>query len=277
MEFGLVGSTFRSSAWQELLQYGVRLGVEALELDTRPGSHSGTWSADQDPERLVQELKAKGLRAGAVLVEANLVQPNEAALAAEVERTRETMDLCFRYRSEVVRLTAQRAGPDIPLEEAFSVLVRGCRALLEYAEENALLVCVEPDAQLLRNPSAVRQLLESCESYNLKVSLDTLSLLALLRDPEQVRLAVRELLDECSHVVLRDGTLCPATGEVTEVPLGRGDCPVDMVVAELGSRNFYRPLYVAYEGTGDRFDTVKEGIEYFRDLPNRILAEMGLL
>ena len=50
-----------------------------------------------------------------------------------------------------------------------------------------------------------------------------------------------------------------------------------MVVSELTSAAFYRPFFVAFGGTGDRFDAVAAGLKYFRELPDRILEEMGLL
>jgi len=277
MEFGVVGSSFTDYPWRDFLQALTRLGVEALELDTRPGAHCSTWSPDVDPGPIVEDLKNRNLRVGAFVLNVDLVQADSAALAAEVEAARDLIDLSFRYRSEVVRLGAQHAKPGMSREAMLESIGRGCRALIEHAEECAMLVCLHPDPELLRDAVTLRRLVEEVGSYNLKVSLDVLALLQVLRDPEAVRSAVDSLLDHTAHVVLRDGKVHPGTGAVTEAPVGRGDCPVDMVVSELTARNFYRPFYVAYEGSGDRFEAIGEGVKYFRDLPNRILQEMGLL
>ncbi len=277
MEFGVVGSSFADYPWRDFLQALTRLGVEALELDTRPTAHCSTWSPDLDPAGIVEDLKNRNLRVGALVLNANLVQQSEAALEREIESARGLMDLAFRYRSEVVRLAPQHPRPGMSKEAMLASLKRGCAALVSHAEESAMLVCLSLDPELLRGADALRGLVDDSGSYNLKVSLDVLALLRVLKDPEAVRSAVGVLLDATAHVVLRDGKLNPVTGGVTEVPVGRGDCPVDMVVSELTARNFYRPFYVAYDGSGDRFEAVTEGIQYFRELPNRILQEMGLL
>jgi sugar phosphate isomerase/epimerase len=277
MEFGVAGSSFADYPWRDFLQALVRLGVEALELDAHPNAHCSTWSADLDPGPVVEDLKNRGLRVGAFVVHVDLVQPDEAALAAQVDAARDMIDLAFRYRSEVVRLAAQRPKVGMSPEAMLASVRRGCQALLGHAEESAMLLCLQPDPSLLRDADALLRLIEECESYNLKVSLDVLALLRLLHDSESVRAAVARLLEHTAHVVLRDGRANASTGAVTEVPVGRGDCPVDMVVSELTARNFYRPFYVGYEGSDDRFDAVSEGVRYFRDLPNRILQEMGLL
>jgi sugar phosphate isomerase/epimerase len=162
-------------------------------------------------------------------------------------------------------------------EQMLDSIKQACTGFLTHAEENAMLVCLQPDADLLRDAGTIRWLLEGCESYNLKVSLDPLALLRALKDPEAVRTAASALLPDTAHVVLRDGKLNRAMGTVTETVVGQGDCPVDMIVSELTAANFYRPFYVAYDGGSDVSDAVHEGIRYFRDLPNRILEEMGLL
>ncbi|MBM3477035.1 MAG: sugar phosphate isomerase/epimerase [Armatimonadetes bacterium] len=277
MEFGVVGCSFADHPWRDFVQALVQLGVEALELDTRPNAHCSTWSPDLDPSTIVEDLKDKSLRVGGVMVNVDLVQPEEAALAGEVERVIENMELSFRYRSEIVRLSPQRPKPGMSRAETLDCIRKACIGFLGHAEENAMLVCLQPEAELLRDAGTIRELLEACESYNLKVSLDPLVLLRALKDPEAVRTVAMALLPDTAHVVLRDGKLNRATGMVTETAVGQGDCPVDMIVSELTAANFYRPYYVAYDGSGDAFDAVQEGIRYFRDLPSRILGEMGLL
>jgi hypothetical protein len=54
---------------------------------------------------------------------------------------------------------------------------------------------------------------------------------------------VTTLVPEAAHVILRDARLNGPAPGLTEVPLGEGDCPVEQVVAELISRNFFRPFY----------------------------------
>ena len=277
MEFGVVGSSFADHPWRDFLQTLVQLGVDALELDTRPNAHCSTWSPDLDPSTIVEDLKARNLRVGGLMAHVDLVQQDEAALAQEVDRVIDSMDLSFRYRSEIVRLSPQRPKPGMSREQMLDSVRRACTSFLGHAEEHAMLVCLQPDAELLRDADTIHQLLKGCESYNLKLSLDPLALLRALKDPEAVRTVVGALLADTAHVVLRDGKLNRAMGTVTETPIGQGDCPVDMIVSELTVASFYRPYYVAYDGSGDTFDAVREGIWYFRDLPNRILEEMGLL
>jgi sugar phosphate isomerase/epimerase len=277
MEFGVAGSSFVKYPWRDFLETLVQLAVEAVELDTRPSAHCSTWSPDLDPATIVEDLKNRNLRVGGLTANVDLVQQDPAALEREVEALTDLMDLSFRYRSEVVRLGVQRSKPGMSRKAALDSIKGGCLMALEHAEEHAMLICLQCDTELLRDAATIRRLIEACGSYNLKVSLDALALLRALKDPEAVRAAVADLLADTGHVILRDGKLNRSTGAVTEVPVGRGDCPVDMVVSELNARSFYRPFYVGYDGGGDTFEVIEEGITYFRDLPNRVLEEMGLL
>lgn len=277
MEFGVVGASFSAYTWPDFIEAAVQLGAEAVELDTRLDAHRNTWAPDLDPAPIVQDLKSKGLRVGAVCAFVDFVQEDEEVLRREVETARAMTDLSFCYRSEVVRLSPQRPKSDMSRQGMLDSIAHGCEELLAHAEQTGILICLTPDPALLCDADTIRQLIDRSASYNLKVTLDVFTWLQVHKDPEAVRTTVTALLDHTAHVILRDGTLDGSTGTVIETPVGRGSCPVDMVVAELSSGSFYRPFYVAYEGIGDAFGAVREGIRYFRELPNRILREMGLL
>ncbi|MGQ9729999.1 MAG: sugar phosphate isomerase/epimerase family protein [Candidatus Zipacnadales bacterium] len=277
MEFGLVGSSFADHSWKDFVQTALRLGVEAIELDTRANAHCNTWSPDLDPESIVENLRSHNLRVGGLTAWVDLLQEDEEALQREAEAVRGMLDLAFRYRSEIVRLAPQNPKPGWSRQAMLESVIRGCRAFIEHAEENAMLVCLQPNRELLCDAATLLEIIEACESYNLKVTLDVLELLRATRDPERVRAEIKALLGETAHVVLRDGRIRGRGDGIVEVPLGQGDCPVDMVVSELTSSAFYRPFFVAFTGSGDRFEAIKTGLNYFRELPNRILKEMGLL
>jgi sugar phosphate isomerase/epimerase len=277
MEFGVSGISFARHPWRDFLQVAVRLGVEAIELDTRPHAHCDTWSPDTDPGSVVEELKSANLRVGCLAVEADLVQKDDAALEAEAEKVRGALGLAFGYRAEVVRIGQQRTKDGMARDEMLDSIVRGCRAFREVAEENGMLVCLHPDRDLLKSNETLRGVLAEVDTYNLKVVIDPLALLRSRRDVEVVRTEVAEMVREASHVCLRDGRLDPKTGAVTEVPVGQGDCPVEMVVSEMLVASYYRPFYIEYRGEDDAFESTEAGIDYFRGMPNRLLSEAGLL
>jgi len=277
MEFGISGTTFSSHPWRDFVQVAVRLGVEAIELDTRPHAHCDTWSPDTDPGAVVEELKSANLRVGCLFVQADLVQEDDAALEAEAEKVRGALALAFGYRAEVIRIGQQRAKDGMSRDEMLASIVRGCRAFLEMAEENGMLVCLHPDRDLLKDGETLGGVLAEVDTYNLKVVIDPLALLRALKDVEAVRSMVAEIVPEASHVSLRDGKLDPATTAVAEVAVGQGDCPVEMVVSEMLVASYYRPFYIEYRGEGDAFESIEAGIDYFRDMPDRLLSEAGLL
>lgn len=276
MEFGVVASCCVDYPWRDFLRSVSRLGVEAIELDTRPNAHCGTWSPDLDPELVRADLENAGLRVGAVSAFHDLVQQEAAALEREVEGLRGILDLAFRYRTEVVHVAPQRPKAGMPREEMLDSVLRACKQALPHAEENAMLICLHNDDQLLRDADTLRWLIDETQSYNLKVALDVVELMRSLRDVDAVREAVTALVPDVSHVCLRDARR-GGSAAWEEVPVGQGECPVETVVSEMMISNFYRPFFVAYNGEADVIESMKQGIDYFRELPDRLLAEVGVL
>ncbi|HJN16729.1 MAG TPA: sugar phosphate isomerase/epimerase [Armatimonadota bacterium] len=277
MEFGVTGVCFTEYPWKDFLQAAVRLGVEAVELDVSDTAHCSTWTTELEPAPLVEDLKSAGLRAAAMGVPVDLVHADDAGIEAAAATVRAGMDLAFGYRSEVIRIPPQRMKPGVSREAALESIKKTCGACLEQAEENGMLICLAPDPDILNDLDAFSSVLDSTDSYNLKATLDPLELLRGSRDPEAVRTAIAGLIERTAHVVVRDGKINPETGVVTEVPIGQGDCPVEMVVSEAMGVDFYRPFFVEYRGSGDVYESIKEGVDFFRDLPNRLLAEAGIL
>jgi len=277
MEFGVIASCLADYSWKDSLDAAWRLGCEAIELDTRPTAHHSTWSPDRDPEVALAELNDLGLRVGAVVSFADFLQEDDAALEREVEEVRGILDLAFRHRAEVVRLAPPQPKTSMSREAMLAAYQTGCGRVLEHAEQNGMLICMHHDAELLGSPDALLRLVEDSGSYNLRVALDVVELLRALRDVDAVRDAVVRLVPHTAHVILRDARLDCDTGELVEVPVGDGQCPVELVVSDLMSKGFFRPFYVGYYADGDVVQAVKQGIDYFRELPNRLLEEAGWL
>jgi sugar phosphate isomerase/epimerase len=277
MEFGVIARCLSEYPWRDFRETVAHLGVEAIELDTRPDAHCNTWSPDLDPGAVAADLKTSGLRVGALTAFADLVQKDDRVLEREAEALWGVLDLAFRYRTEVVRVVPQRPEPGMSRQEMLDSLLRGAKRVLQHAEENAMLVCLHNDDELLRDAETFRWLIDEADSYNLKVALDVVELLRSLGDVEAVRDAVSALVPDVGHVVLRDAKLDSSSGVLTEVPVGQGDCPVEMVVSEMLGSSFYRPLYMGYQGEEDVVQSTKQGIDYFRELPERLLAEVGAL
>jgi sugar phosphate isomerase/epimerase len=277
MEFGVIASCFRDYPWRDFMRTVSRLQVEAIELDTRPNAHCNTWSVDLDPESVAADLKGAGLRVAAVSAYQDLVQTDESALKREVVELEGVLDLAFRYRTEIVRVAPQQPKPGMSRQEMLDSILRGCKQILKHAEENAMLVCLHNDDQIMRDADTFRWLIDEAESYNLKVALDVVELMRALRDVDAVRDAVTALVPDVGHVCLRDARLEKGSDGFTEVPVGQGFCPVETVVSEMMVSNFYRPFFVGYYGEGDVVESTRQGIDYFRELPDRLLAEVGVL
>lgn len=277
MEFGVVASCFVDYPWRDFLKTVSGLEVEAIELDARPNAHCNTWSPDLDPEKVGADLTSAGLRVAAVSAFHSLVQRDEAALEREVEGLRGLLDLAFRYRTEIVHVAPQQPKAGLSREAMLNSILRGCKQLLPHAEENAMLVCLHNDDELLRDADTLRWLIDETQSYNLKAALDVAELMRSLRDVDAVRDAVTALVPDVSHVYLRDARRDGGSNVWAEVPVGQGECPVETVVSEMMISNFYRPFFVAYHGAADVVQATKQGIDYFRELPDRLLAEVGVL
>jgi len=277
MEFGVIASCLADYSWKDFVDTAARIGCEAIELDTRPTAHRNTWSPDQDPEVTLAGLSDFGLRVGAVVAFSDFLQEDVAALDREVEEVRGILDLAFRHRAEVVRLAPPQPKGPMSREAMLAAYEAGCRRVLEHAEQNGMLICMHHDAELLADPETLLRIIEDSGSYNLRVALDVVELFRALRAVDAVRDAVTRLVPYTAHVILRDARLDGDTGEVIEVPVGDGQCPVELVVSALMDRSFFRPFYVGYYADGDVAQAVKQGIDYFRELPNRLLQEAGSL
>ena len=219
MDFGVVASSFSNYRWPEFLQALRHLGVEALELDSQPNARSNNWMPETDPAVVVEDLKAMGLRVGAVFAAVDFVQTDPDPLKREIEAAKAFTDLSFQYRSEIVHLSPQHPRVGMTREAMIASIERGCAALLEHAEEYGILICLSPDAELLRDADTIRSLIHRSGSYNLRATLDTLRWLRAFKDPEMVRSTAADLLEYAGHVILQDGRVDGASGIVVELPL----------------------------------------------------------
>ena len=122
-------------------------------------------------------------------------------------------------------------------------------------------------------------MLDSAESYNLKATIDPLEMLRGSRDPEAVRTAIAGLIERTAHMSsIRDGKVNPDTGVVTEVPIGQGRLPGRDGRRRGDGRGLLSTVLRGVPwAPGDVFDSIREGVDFFRDLPNRLLAEAGIL
>jgi len=276
MEFALAASCLDRFTFKDLLYAGTSLAVDGLELSNREGAHQGTWSAELDLDHGLQLIRRANQRVTAIAAWTDFVQPTPEALEAELQHVRQSADLAIHYRCEVVRVLPGEPKPGVPESQWVPRIVEALREVLPYVEERGLLLALQTHGRVVADAGTALTILEAAESDNLRLTLDPAHFRAHGHDLETTRRFLEELLPHTAHVHLTDGLPGPG-GSYRSVPVGEGDAPVELVVATLLGRAFARPFCFRYDGPLDPVEGLRRGIGYLRDLPQRMLAEAGLL
>jgi sugar phosphate isomerase/epimerase len=189
------------------------LGLEGVQL-WNVGSDLDPGNLSPDGRRWFKALvAAHGLEISALCGHNDFVNPD--GIEQRIETFKRVLDLAVDLEAPLV--TTESGEPTANTDRDWETLISAFRQICTHAEEVGALVAIEPAGTygLVDASPAVRRLLDSVASPNLKVNFDPANAMDGGDDPAQ---AVYALRDWIVHTHAKDGFRQPWR----ETPLGQG-------------------------------------------------------
>ncbi|HID11116.1 MAG TPA: sugar phosphate isomerase/epimerase [Candidatus Latescibacteria bacterium] len=195
-------------------------------------------------------LRVKGLRVSMVMLEVDLLRPEEGERRRQVEMVGRGVDLARLFRADLVRVPISWPGGMIPGEVLEAAGKRLDKAS-QYAKARYARLAVEGVGG-----TPVGELRALWERPKVYVSLDTAQAIRSGEDPLRV---LRETWDRVVHVRLSD-----LDARMEPVPLGEGVVDIEGMLALLKARRYSGWISVA-PGVGG-VEAIREGISLVREV-----------
>ncbi len=236
----------RSMGFEDWIKLASKLKLDGIELYQR-------YLESVRPSELSlfsDFLRVKGLRVSMVVLEVDLLHPDEGDRRRQVELVGRGVDLARLFRTNLVRVPISWPGGIVP-GEVLETAGRGLDEASRYAKARYTRLAVEgvdgtPTGEL-------RTLWERPQVY---VSLDTAQAVRSGEDPLRI---LREAGDRVAHVRLGD-----LDAQMEPVPLGEGIVDIEGLLAFLKARRYSGWISVAPEVGG--IEAIREGISLVREV-----------
>lgn len=243
-------------------------GIEFIDLDPPEGV-----SEEEYAKQLKEESKRLSLPIIAYTVSANLLR--ETGLEAEVERIRRKVDIAEILGAKCLRHDAAWNVPDdmksfAGFEQVLPVLIKGCKAVTEYAAEKGITTMIENHGFFCQDSSKVEKIINGVANPNFGVLLDIGNFCCA---DENSAIAAGNLARYIKHVHAKDfhiksgNGLNPGKGffksrggnYLRGSIIGHGDIPVYQCLSIIKSSGYDGYVSVEFEGLESCLDGIEIG------------------
>jgi sugar phosphate isomerase/epimerase len=284
-----------SYSFQRLVSAGKMTYFEVLAKAKEMGFDAFEFSAILVPEgktlrEFAYELRAESDRIGLPIVNyavgADFINGSEKNLDAEIERVKESVDIAEILGAPKMRHDATggfRPGDQRgrTFEDALPFLVKGCRAVTEYAAQKGIRTMVENHGFFCQDSIRVEQLVTAVNHSNFGLLVDMGNFVCADEDPA---VAVGRTLPYAYHVHAKDFHLksgrLPHPGRhwwlsrggtyICGTIIGYGDVPVVQCLKAMKRMGYDDVLSIEFEGVEDVLMGIEVGLENLR----RYVAEV---
>ena len=227
------------------------------------------------------QLRAKadecGLEVSAHVVYADLAQPDEASLLAEVERVKKLVDVAHALGAKFFRHDVMHNYNVFrSFDQALPTIAKGARMITEYAETKGIRTMTENHGFICQDSDRVERLMNAVNHPNYGLLADIGNFLCV---DEMPHLALSKLANFAFMVHAKDfkvidfvsasetaGFQTRGCNRLMGVAVGQGRVRVALCFAILKRAGFDGYADVEYEGTGDCIDGLKQSLKCLRGI-----------
>lgn len=229
---------------------------------------------------ICQKIEQTGITASSYTVGAQLIQPDQEALDAEVARLMKHVDVAARMGITLMRHDAGSRPPEEATIEQFEadlpMMVDGIRRIADHAAQFGITTSIENHGYHVQNSDRVRRLIHTVDRSNYRWTLDVGNFLCVDEDPLS---ATMKAMPYVSMVHFKDFYVRPANQDPGEgwfrsaggrylrgSIVGQGDIDIRSILGILKAHGYAGCLSVEFEGLEDcRFGS-RVGMENLRRL-----------
>lgn len=246
--------------------------VEFAGLDIPQGELAESYAA-----RVKEECSYAGIEMGNYTIGADLINGSDGNLNAEIERLKGEVQIAKILGAPGMRHDATygfKSGCRGPkgFQDALPALVRGCRAVTEFAAELGIKTMVENHGFFSQDSERVEMLVNGVNHENFGVLVDMGNFLCVDEDPAK---AVGRLAPYAFHVHAKDFHTKPGTSTnpgagwfssrggnfLRGSIIGHGDVPVAQCINIIKKAGYKGNLSIEFEGMEDPLIGIAVGFD----------------
>lgn len=238
-------------------------------------------TAESYAERIKEECARVGIEMGNYTIGADFINGSDGNLEAEIDRLKGEVKIAKILGAPGMRHDATAGfksgyvGPK-SFEDALPILVKGCRAITEYAQDFGIRTMVENHGFFCQDSERVEKLVNGVNHKNFGILVDMGNFLCADEDPFK---AVGRLAPYAFHVHAKDFHTKPGTspnpGEgwffsrggnyLRGSIIGHGDVPVVQCLRILKNAGYNGAVSIEFEGMEDSFTGISVGLQNLKN------------
>lgn len=215
--------------------------------------------------QIVKKAKEVGIDISSYTIGANFVQPDAAALKAEIERIKKEVDIAAQLG--VKRMRHDAASRPIPecsiarFEKDLPAMADACREVADHANRHGITTSVENHGFFMQKSDRVQRLINVVDRENFRTTIDIGNFLCADEDPVA---ATKNNIPFASHVHFKDFYFRPLHADPGEgwfrtlsgnflrgAIVGQGDVDIRTVVKIIKDSGYDGYISIEFEGMED--------------------------
>lgn len=230
--------------------------------------------------KVKEECAKVGIEMGSYTIGADFINGSDGDLDAEIQRVKGEVDIARILGSKTMRHDAtigfdkNHVGPR-DFDAALPRLVKGCRAVTEYAQEFGIKTMIENHGFFCQDSDRVERLVNSVDHPNFGLLVDMGNFACVDEEPEK---AIGRLIPYAFHVHAKDfhikSGMLPDPGEgwfksrggnyLRGAIIGHGDVPIVQCMKIMKNVGYSGVLSIEFEGIEDPAKGSRIGLENLR-------------
>ena len=268
---------------QELPAKAAELGFSGIEYVDLPKEVTGEARLALAAE-LSALTKQAGLEMVAYTIGANLWQPDEDALRAEIDRLKSEIDVAVALGAPLLRHDLvwglEASGSGRSFLSMIPHLVASVREIADYAAARGVKTCSENHGRIAQDSYRMEAFVAAVNHDNYGLLVDMGNFLCVDEDPA---LAVSRVASYAFHAHAKDMELLPYDTADTKgliwtrggqwlrcTAVGHGSVPVERCIRILKRAGYDGWLSLEYEGAGDCIEGIAEGAKNLKEYLSRL-------
>lgn len=232
-------------------------------------------------EKVKAECAAVGIEMGNYTIGADLINGSEGNTEAEIERVKGEVRIAKILGAPGMRHDAtygfnkNHKGPK-GFDDALPILIKGCRAITEYAAELGIKTMVENHGFFAQDSERVEKLVNGVNHENFGALVDMGNFLCADEDPAK---AVGRMAPYAFHVHAKDfhvkpgtspnpgaGWFCSRAGNYLRGSIiGHGEVPVTQCIKIMKNAGYDGTVSIEFEGMEDPITGITVGLQNLRN------------
>jgi sugar phosphate isomerase/epimerase len=243
---GSVSLAKSRATYQEMLDFMVAIGCEAIELNGHPSVHQGLWAGETDYTAIKAKLDASGLVATSLGGYCDFAQATDEAVAEQVTQLVEYCQRAHALGIPVVRAFSGDIKEGQSLDTLYPRIVAGFRAVVSEASDLGVKIGIENHGRLINDGDLIYSIIQDVGSPILGTTIDTGNYCWAGNSLDKTCRFFEKLAPATFGVHVKDGRF--VDGEFQFVPAGQGDIDLLGLFRQLKAQGYEGGVTSEFEG-----------------------------